>query len=728
MRTMIKKFLPRLISPARVFIALIVIVILWLLPVYIRSEKQKSTGIFAENAEASNHYACDSRVCGQCCDHGSCQPCGGDDDDPPPPSPPTVSASFICNQWGAGGWCRNNARLDVTASDPQGYSLSISGTNPTFGCAGSCTVNLPAGNGVASYTATAATSGLTATSWTGWAYDPQPPTISASVSGGTINGNGWYASPITLSATATDATSGLSGAVQFSVDNGSTWQNQPPNLSEGIHLVTLQVFDIAGNVSTRQDTLKIDTTSPAVSIAATGTTGSGIWYVSSVTLDAFTSDNLSGVASIQYRINGGPWTDGSSVTLPDGVHTVDFQVFDAAGNFASASQTVNVDTTPPSSLITSSGTAGGGSWYVSPATLTITSSDNLSDVAGTQYRIDGGQWADGSSVTLSDGIFTVDFLVRDAAGNSTTVSQTVSVDTVSPVLTHRIAGRVGNSPWYVSSITITASAADPTSAVEAIEYRINGGEWQAGQTITADDGIHTIDLRTKDNAGNQTEYSITVEIDSTPPTASITSPSDGATVAKTVMLSGAVSGGLSGVKSVQLKIDSSPWIEIDHWTETFWDHRWVTGYSMNGRHTIRLLVTDNAGNTAEDSITLHVENSLPIIFWATAIPTSTPLPSPTPTFIPTLIPTVTLPKPTAELSAPPSQWSGVQATATAAPTKQPQRKILGKGVVSSWKLYIIAAGLFGVFGLTFALDRRPGAYRKTAKILLDIMKNNSHQE
>jgi hypothetical protein len=485
---------------------------------------------------------------------------------------------------------------------------------------------------------------------------------------------------------------------------------------------------MAGNKATIPQTVRIDTTAPSIVIASTGTEGSGGWYTSSTTLTATTSDDLSGVAYTQYRINGGTWTDGSSVTLADGVYTVDFQVFDLAGNVTTDQQTIRIDTTSPSYTVTTSGTEGSGGWYIGPPTFTITSSDNLSDVSGTQFRIDGGEWIDGNSITLSDGISTVDFLVRDAAGNSTTVSQTVSVDTVPPVLTHSIAGKVGNSPWYTSSITITASASDLTSGIESTEYRVDGGEWQAGQIVTADDGIHTVDLRTKDKAGNVTQYSIAASIDSIPPIASITSPSDGATVAKTVMLSGVVSGGLSGVKSVQLKIDSSSWIEVDHLTEISWDHRWATGYSMNGRHTIQLLVTDNAGNTAEDSITLDVENSLPIIFWASPVPTSTPLPSPTPTFIPTVVPTATLPEPTAEISAAPSQWSGVQATATAAPTKQPQRKILVSGVVNSWKLYTIVAGLFAVFGLTFALDRRPGAYRKTAKILLGIMKNNSSQE
>ena len=118
--------------------------------------------------------------------------------------PPSVSGSVVCDQWGTGGWCRSNARLSLSASDPQGYALSISGTTGTaFSCGASCAISLPSGIGTATYTATSASSGMTASGATDWYYDPQPPIIFVSAAGNQIQG-GWFSTPVDLSATASD--------------------------------------------------------------------------------------------------------------------------------------------------------------------------------------------------------------------------------------------------------------------------------------------------------------------------------------------------------------------------------------------------------------------------------------------------------------------------------------------------------------------------------------------
>ncbi|NOY98658.1 MAG: hypothetical protein GXP40_05575 [Chloroflexi bacterium] len=66
----------------------------------------------------------------ECCHGGVCLPksdprCGVDDT--PTPAPPTISGTLACSQWGTGGWCVGSETLDLTASDPQGQDLMISG-------------------------------------------------------------------------------------------------------------------------------------------------------------------------------------------------------------------------------------------------------------------------------------------------------------------------------------------------------------------------------------------------------------------------------------------------------------------------------------------------------------------------------------------------------------------------------------------------------------------------
>src|SRR5205807_7208304 len=65
----------------------------------------------------------------------------------------------------------------------------------------------------------------------------------------------------------------------------------------------------------------------------------------------------------------------------DGTHTVAVTATDAAGNVATATQTINLDTVPPTVSESYSGTAGGNGWYVSRGGDTLTASDATSGVA-----------------------------------------------------------------------------------------------------------------------------------------------------------------------------------------------------------------------------------------------------------------------------------------------------------------------------------------------------------
>jgi hypothetical protein len=69
----------------------------------------------------------EGRNCNGCC--FSCDVVC-EEEEPPPPSyqPPTVSGTVACSQAGSNGWCIGSATLNLSASDPQGFALTISGT------------------------------------------------------------------------------------------------------------------------------------------------------------------------------------------------------------------------------------------------------------------------------------------------------------------------------------------------------------------------------------------------------------------------------------------------------------------------------------------------------------------------------------------------------------------------------------------------------------------------
>ena len=107
----------------------------------------------------------------------------------------------------------------------------------------------------------------------------------------------------------------------------------------------------------------------------------------------------------------------------------------------------------------------------------------------------------------------------------------------------------------------------------------------------------------------------------------------------------------------------------------------------DGRHTLRVVVTDAAGNRAESTHTLTVMNAV-VMLTPTPEPTPTetptPTPEPTPTETPTPTPTPTetpTPSPIPTETATPSPTPTATPTATATPTPPP---LPGPGEVRLW--------------------------------------------
>jgi hypothetical protein len=101
--------------------------------------------------------------------------------------------------------------------------------------------------------------------------------------------------------------------------------------------------DAAGNQGESIRALWIDT-KPPVTTASIKSFPSG---ATRITLTA--TDNISGVATTQFRINGGPWTSGTVVGLyANGTYQIDYRSSDVAGNLEKTQTlSVTVVITPP---------------------------------------------------------------------------------------------------------------------------------------------------------------------------------------------------------------------------------------------------------------------------------------------------------------------------------------------------------------------------------------------
>jgi hypothetical protein len=145
-------------------------------------------------------------------------------------------------------------------------------------------------------------------------------------------------------------------------------------------------------------------------------------------------DDRSGVAQTRYRLDSGSWEiySGPFALSDDAIHSVDFYSTDNAGNVETIqTQTIKIDQTTPATTATLSGPPGDNGSYVGPVTVALAATDNLSGVALTEYRLDGGSWQTyaGSFTVVTDGLHSVDFYSTDIAGNvEATQSLTIDIE------------------------------------------------------------------------------------------------------------------------------------------------------------------------------------------------------------------------------------------------------------------------------------------------------------
>lgn len=132
-----------------------------------------------------------------------------------------------------------------------------------------------------------------------------------------------------------------------------------------------------------------------------------------------------------------------STALSEGAHTIVCYCIDYDGNQSNnATSTFTVDTVPPSLNI--SAPTNNLITNVNPFTVVGTTSDATSNPVTVTVKVNSGSaqavtvGSGGSfskAVTLSEGANTITVVATDAAGKSTTVTRTVTLDTVAPTIT-----------------------------------------------------------------------------------------------------------------------------------------------------------------------------------------------------------------------------------------------------------------------------------------------------
>ena len=249
---------------------------------------------------------------------------------------------------------------------------------------------------------------------------------------GSIAGEHQSTDTVTLTVGGIDYTASPGADGKFSVDVPGSELAKAGSIS-----ATFTAHDAAGNFETvsTAETFTVITESPTVDIVVTdpGThdtpTDDHVTNDNTVTI---TATDPATTPTVTVTVDDVPTTPvGGEITLTDGTHEIEVTATDGAGNTATDSTTVTVDTVAPTVAITNN----------NDGTVTVTATDTTT-AATLQVTVDGGisQTFVGTAagtvtdvIALTDGPHTITATASDGAGNaSESVVSNVVINTVVP--------------------------------------------------------------------------------------------------------------------------------------------------------------------------------------------------------------------------------------------------------------------------------------------------------
>ncbi len=639
-------------------------------------------------------------------------------------TPPTISGLNVSGTAGNNGWYRSDVEVSGVASDAtSGIALVEVDGQP----------NLTLSEGVHGVLIRAVDeAGNQSTQVATVRVDNTPPILTPQLS--PLDGdNGWYVVGASLDAAASDALSGLA-EVRVRVDGGA-WQSLPLDLTdEGVYAVEIEAEDEAGNLTRENLTVRIDRTAPTINPSIPSADGKNGWYVSPFEVSYSTDDNLSGVQSSAWRLNGGAWQSGTPQIDGEGEIVLDIRAADNAGNERIRRYTFTLDQTPPVGAIILTGEAGVEDWYRSAVEVALTGEDAVSGVAETRIGQSQGLGILSANDTYeAEGWHTVSGEVEDNAGWVTEIRRSFGIDLTPP------QGGFEPLPDLLSgTVQLAGDASDALSGLQSLELSFSMGyQWQEitpssdrwayeWDTTQTNGGYKRLYLRLTDKAGNRYTTSVDVLVSNALPAAEITRE-------WVITESGQVNitPGDLPIRQVCLTIqDPSSDRKVEWCGDSIedipnpvqWDGKFADGtQAAPGQYPVTVQVTDIANRTVTASGTMIIPAPTPTPTAEQEEPTATKpvviavLPTATPTPTPTQTPTEEeREEPTRTPPAVSLVLPTPQPTVAVKPPKievQAAVEIVRRAL---WP-FLTLIGLAAALGYSAMRDERPQAIRKLAE-------------
>lgn len=268
-------------------------------------------------------------------------------------TPPTTTATPSPAP-NAAGWNNTDVTVSLDAVDEAGgsgvrdvtYSLSGAQTasNQTVaGDSATTTISSEGSTTVAFFASDNANNVETAQSLNVM-VDKTAPSVTTSRTA--PNPNGWNNTAVAVHFEATDALSGVAAPAAFDATVSAEGADQS---------VEHTFLDLAGNATDASvGAISIDLTAPTTTASPSPAANAGGWWNSAVTVSLAASDNLSGIASTEYALDGGGWTPYTTpiAVSTAGIHVLQFRSTDKADNQETTrALTIRIDLIAPEAFI-----------------------------------------------------------------------------------------------------------------------------------------------------------------------------------------------------------------------------------------------------------------------------------------------------------------------------------------------------------------------------------------
>ena len=445
---------------------------------------------------------------------------------------------------------------------------------------------------------------------------------------------------VTLNGAATDADGSIityqwtkiSGPAAFTIASSSTPQTAVNGLAQGIYVFRLTVTDNNGASATDDVTVTVNPAPNQAPVASAGNDRNITLPINSLTVTGTGTDTDGSIASYQWTKIAGPAT--FSITSPtqaqtlisnliQGTYQFELRVTDNLGAIGRDTMTVTVNIAPNQAPVAAAGIDRTITLPVNSLTLTGSGTDPDGSIASYQwtkiagpatYTIVSPTQAQTVINNLVQGVYQFELRVTDNLGAIGRDTISVTVNPAANQLPTANAGPNQTITLPTNMVSVTGTGTDPDGTITAYQWtKISGPAAfilspNQAQTVISNlvQGTYVFRLTVTDNSGATAEAFVTITVNSI----SNQSPSANAGNDQTITLP------VNSVTVIGSGTDPDGSVAAYTWTKISGP---ATGVIVNagqaqtdinsltqGTYVFSLTVTDNAGATGVDYVTVTV--------------------------------------------------------------------------------------------------------------------------